>query len=451
MKISIPQNVNTALHLLEKAGFSAYLVGGCVRDALMGRKTCDYDIATNAKPDEMRRVFAEHKTVDTGIKHGTLTVICENEPLEITAFRTESDYGDMRRPDSVCFVDSLEEDLKRRDFTVNALAYSEKSGLIDLFGGADDIKNCVLKTVGEPEKRFSEDALRIMRALRFSSVLNFEIEEKTAKALHDCRFLLEKISKERIFSELKKMLCGENIFSVLMNFPDVLSVIIPEIAPCVGFCQHTPWHIYDVWEHIARSVSEIKPENPGRLVMLLHDLGKPPCFTQDENGRGHFYNHGQKSAEIAEKTLRSLKAPADEINQAVTLVKYHDANLFATEKSTKRWLLKLGEKNLLTLCDIHEADNRAQNPDMTERMTEAAKMRKQIKRIVLSNALVDEKKLALDGNDIAALGAKGSEIGAIKRELLLAIIDEKCANEKNALLAFAERELLKMRKKGAKI
>ena len=299
--MQISSKAKIVINALADAGFSAYVVGGCVRDYFLGNQTSDTDITTSAKPCELEKILADKniKVVETGLKHGTVTAVIDKTPLEITTFRADGEYRDSRHPQSVEFVEDIEQDLKRRDFTVNAMAYNDERGLVDLFGGREDIENRIIRTVGEPDARFKEDALRIMRALRFSSVLGFEIEEKTKKSIFDNMYLLENISAERIFSELSKLLCGKNVLNVLNEFRQVIGVIIPQLIPSFNCAQNTPWHTYTVYEHIIHSVDFAPCDPVIRLTMLLHDIGKPSVKLTDENGRDHFKTHadaGEKNS-----------------------------------------------------------------------------------------------------------------------------------------------------------
>ena len=306
MEIFIPQFVRTALDRLNECGYEGYIVGGCVRDSLLGKKPHDYDVCTNCTPDKMLEVFANFRTIETGLKHGTLTVLIESEPVEITCYRSDGEYIGHRKPAQVTFESSLEEDLKRRDFTVNAMAYSPKEGLIDLYGGQGDLEKGIIKCVGEPEKRFDEDALRILRGLRFSSCLGFEIEEKTSKAILEQRELLKSISAERIASELKKLLCGKGARKILLDYREVIAVFIPELRESFDFRQNNPHHFLDVYGHICLSVENVRPQWQMRLTMLLHDIGKPRMHTVDENGISHFKKHQFQGAYTVSYTHLTL-------------------------------------------------------------------------------------------------------------------------------------------------
>lgn len=314
MKINVPEEVKTIIKRLNSQGFSAYVVGGCVRDSILNRKPQDWDISSSAKPEQVKEIFYDMGVIETGIKHGTVSVIINHNPYEVTTFRCDGEYKDNRRPDTVTFVSDIDIDLSRRDFTINALACGceDSSEVIDLFGGIEDIKNGIVRCVGEPEKRFSEDALRILRALRFASVLGFDIDNKTSIAIHKQRDLLKNISVERIMSEFKQLVCGINAVSIIREFRDVIEVFIPEITAMFEFNQNTPYHCYDVWEHTLHSVEMIEPEVDLRFTMLFHDIGKPKVYSEEilENGNslGHFYAHAKYSEEIAAKILNRLKS-----------------------------------------------------------------------------------------------------------------------------------------------
>ena len=305
-RITIPAYVREIIDRLNSRGFSAYAVGGAVRDCALGLFPDDWDVASSALPEEIESTFSDFRVIETGIKHGTVSVVTGGNAVEITTFRKESGYSDNRHPDAVEFVGDIAEDLRRRDFTVNSLAYNEKDGLIDLYGGLSDIKNKIVRAVGNPEERFSEDSLRILRAVRFSSKLGFSIEKQTLDAAEKLKSRLKNVSAERIFSELVKTLCGKDVFNALMNYREIIAEIVPEIRPCFDFDQHSKWHLYDVYEHIVRSVAAIAPEPALRMTMFLHDIAKPAAFFM-RDGEGHFYGHADLSAKIAERILLRLK------------------------------------------------------------------------------------------------------------------------------------------------
>ena len=442
MKIFIPDYAQKALSLLHAQGFKAYIVGGCVRDAVLGKTPNDYDICTDCTPDVMKKVFSGFTTIETGIKHGTLTVLIDRQPLEITTFRSDGTYTDHRKPDSVKFEKELSEDLKRRDFTVNALCCNEAEGVVDMFGGLDDIKNKVIKCVGKPQERFDEDALRILRALRFSSVLDFEIEKNTAQAVHEQKELLKAISAERIAAELKKLLCGRDPARILTEYRDVFAVIIPQLAPCFDFAQNNPHHCYDVYTHICKSVNNIKPDWVLRLAMLLHDIGKPLVHTVDENGIDHFKTHPLRSAEIAREVTGALKLDNKSRSRIYSLVLEHDNRIPAKKRSVRRFLSKYDEAFFADYIKVRRADTLAQSgyfrKEKLEELDELEKIAKQICDEALCLHICD---LAVNGNDLKELGLSNRQIGEGLKLLLDAVIEEKTANEKDSLLDYLKESL----------
>ena len=424
------------LDRIQVEGFEAYFVGGAVRDFIMDKAFQDIDITTSAHPDEIKRIFSDCNVIDTGIKHGTVTVMYKNRPIEITTFRTELGYEDNRHPDKVVFCKNLSEDLKRRDFTVNSLCIDNKGEIIDIFGGIEDIKSKTLKAIGNAEERFKEDALRILRALRFASVLGFDIDKNTALAIHKCKDLILNVANERIASELRKMITGKNIRNILLEFSDVFSVVIPELAACVGFEQHNFHHKYDVYTHIA-TVVEASPEKDYiRLAALFHDIGKPLCFSLDENGIGHFYSHAVKSSEIAVNTLKRLRFDNETVNKVQLLVKQHDAYIDEDSKTLKRKLNRFGEQALRDLISVQRADTLGLADEYHKRLAHFEKLEKNLCTIVESNNCFTVKNLDINGNDIIAIGLKGKEIGDALNILLEAVIDEKVENCKESLINY---------------
>lgn len=404
---------------------------------LMGLASSDIDITTSAVPEEITEVFKEYKTVPTGISHGTVTVIINGEPLEVTAFRSDGDYGDHRHPSSVTFSKSLEDDLCRRDFTVNAMAYSEDGGVIDLFGGREDLKNRVIRAVGDPKRRFEEDALRILRALRFASQKDFTIEKNTSDAIRECLPLIKHVSSERVFTELKKLLVGKGVLRVLLEYPDIMCEIIPELTKSVGFEQHNPHHVYDVYSHIAHAVAHCPSEVDVRIAALLHDVGKPDTFSL-KDGVGHFYGHTDASLVHAEKALERLKCDNVTKKTVLTLIKYHDGVIEPTEKAVKRALNKLGEEMLEKLLCLKAADNLAQNESCHGRLETYDEIRRIVKEINERNECFSVKSLAVNGDDLIALGIpRGRQIGQVLDALLSEVMDGSLENEKETLLARA--------------
>lgn len=432
-------NFDAPFEMLDKInaeGFEAYFVGGAVRDFIMDKAFQDIDITTSAHPDEIKRIFSDCNVIETGIKHGTVTVMYNNRPIEITTFRTELGYEDNRHPDKVVFCKNLSEDLKRRDFTVNSLCIDNKGEIIDIFGGIKDIKSKNLKAIGNAEERFKEDALRILRALRFASVLGFDIDKNTALAIHKCKDLILNVANERIASELRKMITGKNIRNILLEFSDVFSVVIPELAACVGFEQHNFHHKYDVYTHIA-TVVEASPETDYiRLAALFHDIGKPLCFSLDENGIGHFYSHAVKSSEISVNTLKRLRFDNETVNTVQLLVKQHDAYIDEDPKILKRKLNRFGESTLRDLISLQRADTLGLADEYHKRLIHFSELEKVLDSIVENNNCFSVKNLDINGNDIIALGLSGKEIGDALNLLLEAVIDEKVENCKESLINY---------------
>ena len=425
---------------LENEGFEAYAVGGCVRDLLMGKKADDYDITTSATTDEIKRVFSADRIIETGIKHGTVTVLKNGIPYEVTTFRLESTYSDNRHPDKVIFTRSLADDLSRRDFTVNSIAYNDEKGFVDLFGGKKDIENRIIRCVGNPRQRFEEDALRILRGIRFASTLGFEIEDATKEAMLDCRELIHNLSRERVFTELSKMLCGKNVRRVLTDFAPVLGEVIPEINRMQGFDQHNFHHIYDVLTHTAVVVDSTPPVLHLRLAALFHDIAKPFCFSLDENGVGHFYGHASKSAEIAEERLTALRCDNKTRDAVIRLIKAHDTPIEESEKIIKRRLASMGEELFFDLIALKRADTAGLAPEFSERNAHFDRLEEMAREILNKEACFSLKHLAVDGRDMMVLGLKGRQIGEMLDRLLEAVIDGRVENEKEELLIFASRK-----------
>ena len=424
------------INALEEAGFAAYAVGGCVRDACLGLTPNDYDLCTAALPEQTEAVFADRRLVLAGKKHGTVGVVTEEGVVEITTFRTEGQYRDNRHPDWVDFVENVEADLARRDFTVNAMAYSPKRGFADPFGGREDLKNRVLRAVGDPEKRFREDSLRILRGVRFAVRYGLEVEGDTVAAMVSEACLMENLARERAFEELCKLLPLVNAGD-LLTFAPVLAAVIPELAPMVGFDQRSPHHAYDLFTHMAHVVENVPPELPLRWAALLHDIGKVPTFTRDETGRGHFYGHAPKGAEMAEAVLRRLKAPTALRERVVLLIEKHMTRLSAEKKTLRRQVGRLGWEAAEQLLQLQEADMGSKGTGKPEDMTVFAQIRETMEQIRRENACLGIKDLAVNGHDLMALGYSGKAVGSCLNALLEQVLEETLPNEKNALLAFA--------------
>ncbi len=437
MKMPIPGFVTDILEQLNKGGYEAFLVGGCVRDALRGQKPQDFDVTTSATPEQVRALL-RCPIVDTGLKHGTVTAVPEGHPVEITTYRVESGYSDHRHPDSVRYTVSLKEDLARRDFTVNAMAYHPQTGLIDFFGGQEDLGRKRLRCVGDPDRRFQEDALRILRALRFASALELRIDSATAEALHRQRELLREIAAERVYSEMTKLICGPGVRTVLTAFPDVIGVVIPELLPCVGFQQPTPYHNYDVYEHTARTLEALPSCAYMRWAMLLHDTGKPECFTLDAQHQAHFKGHEEKSAAIAETVLRRLRAGNKLLERVPLLIRYHDVDLEPTAPCLTRWLNRIGPEALLQLIQIQKADDSAKSALVRYRWQAADRLCAMAEELIANGCCYSLKTLAVDGGDLIALGyVPGAALGQTLERLLQAVIDGQYPNEREALLKLA--------------
>ena len=442
--LTLPIPVSELIDRLKDAGFSAYAVGGCVRDSLLGLEPHDWDICTSALPDQMLEVFRDFRTADTGLKHGTLMVIVDHAPYEITTFRVDGDYTDHRHPDSVIFVDDLTKDLARRDFTVNAMAWSPETGLQDPFGGQEDLSARLIRCVGEAKQRFEEDALRVLRALRFAAVYDFTIEPATASALREKAPELKRIAGERIREELLKLLCGQAAGRILREYPEVLAEIIPEIRPMIGYDQQNHHHSYDLWEHTVRGVEGVPADPVLRLAMLLHDTGKPSVRTTDDKGEGHYYGHPKVSEEIARKTADALHLDNAFRDRLCTLVRHHDTPLrtpggeINTDRSfLLRRLNKYGEENLRALFLIHCADRIATGYSTPER--EKARLRDRndaLDALLAEQPCFTLKDLAVNGRDLTALGLKGKAVGDALQSLLEAVMDGLVPNEKEALLQF---------------
>lgn len=429
----LPIPVQAALARFQKAGFSAYVVGGCVRDSILGRRPDDWDIATAAHTEQTRQLFADCAIYATGESHGTLTVVMQGMPLEITVFRVEGIYSDGRRPDAVQFSGSLREDLARRDFTINAMAYHPVEGILDPFGGRDDLQNQVIRCVGEPSERFSEDALRILRALRFASVLGFSLHPDTAAAIHACRHRLSCVSAERVTSELRKLLCGKAVLPILLEFNDVFSFLIPELAPCIRHDQHTRYHLYDVYEHTAHSVVAIRPDPVLRMTMLLHDIGKPNRFFRDKTGTGHFKGHPAEGARLAAAVVKRMKLSNADSERILTLIRYHDAGIRPAQ--VQFWLSALGSAAFFELLEVKRADNAAQNLSISDRTAEYDVLEQAARELLAQNSCLKISDLAVNGSDLLEIGTEGPAIGRILRELLYQVVTGRCPNERQALLS----------------
>ncbi len=438
--IQIPEYARIAMKALNENGFSAFVVGGCVRDSIMGKIANDWDMTTSALPEETLEVFKNYRTIPTGLKHGTVTVLIDKQPLEITTYRIDGTYTDNRRPDNVNFTRNIENDLSRRDFTVNAMAYNETDGIVDLFGGVKDIENKIIRCVGEPDKRFQEDALRIMRAIRFSSVLGFEIEKETADSIRRNKHLLKNIAAERIRVELEKLLLGDDAERVLLEFSDVIFEIIPELKATSGVKQNCPYHIYDVWHHIVKSVASGEKNKYVKLAMLLHDIGKPQMKTTDNNGQDHFKGHASVSADMAFEILKRLRYDNKTISVVTKLIYHHDDRLYNAPQNVKKHASKFGFEFLYLLDKVSRADMIAQNPEMGGRFSACDNYMELLKKVEEEDSCLKISDLAVNGNDLISLGYHGKEIGKTLELLLEKVLKNETENTREALMNFLTKE-----------
>ncbi len=436
--MELPKYVQACLLRLEDAGFACYAVGGCVRDACLGLIPHDYDLCTSATPQQIKDLFSEHSLVCAGEKHGTVGIITENGVVEITTFRTEGGYEDNRHPSWVEFVTDIDADLARRDFTVNAMAYSPIRGFADPFGGQADLKNHVLRAVGDPETRFREDSLRILRGVRFAVRYGLTLDAETEKAMVALAPLMDNLARERVFDELCKLLPLVNAED-LLRFAPVLTQVIPQLAPMVGFQQHSPHHAYNIYTHTAHVTANVSKDLALRWAALLHDVGKVPTFALDENGRGHFKGHAQESAKMAEEILLRLKAPTDLRKRVVFLIDKHMVLLTDDRKTLRRQLSRWGAEALSQLIALQKADFCGKG--ITGVHMDFAAIEQALSDLLVENACLQIKDLAVNGNDLLALGYSGKQIGTILNALLQQVLDESLPNEKQALLEAATEEL----------
>ena len=435
MNLPLSPGAAKALALLQAAGYEAWIVGGCVRDALLGLPPKDYDLTTSALPEETQRVFAAYPRIETGLRHGTVTVLLEGEPLEITTYRVDGVYSDARHPDGVTFTRSLRQDAARRDFTINAMAYAPGQGLQDFFGGQADLAQGTIRAVGRAETRFHEDALRILRALRFASVLDFTLEAETHQAALACAPLLAAVSAERVSGELGKLLCGKAAGRVLRDYPDVLGVVLPEILPMVGLDHRNPHHCYDVWTHTTVAVDHVPPELPLRLAMLLHDIGKPDTFSLGEDGQGHFYGHPRRSVELAEGILSRLRFPRRTRERVLTLVPLPRRRPGREPPAGPPVAEQTGTGGFFRPAGHPRRGRRRPGPGILHKVRDHLRRLETLARQVLDQApCLTVRDLAVGGESLLALGYRGPAIGRALRALLDQVLSETVSNEKNTLL-----------------
>ncbi len=442
MKIRLPEHVTYILHTLQSAGFEGYAVGGCVRDALLGRTPQDWDITTNARPLQVKELFA--RTIDTGLQHGTVTVMLDHTGYEVTTYRIDGEYADGRHPKQVSFTASLQEDLNRRDFTINAMAYNETDGLVDLFGGTKDLERGIIRCVGEPGMRFSEDALRMMRAIRFGAQLGFSIDPDTFSAIKKLSVTIQKISAERICSELIKTLLSEQTDAVRLFFETGLSAyFLPELDAMMETTQHNPHHCYSVGEHTLHSLSFVPADKVLRLAMLLHDVAKPMCKSVDTDGIDHFHGHPQKGADMARMILRRLKLDNDTITRTTALIRWHDDNPPLTESAVRRAVHRVGAAQYPDLFAVKRADIYAQSDyKRQEKLAYVDEYEALFTQIIEKKQALSIGDLAISGADLLSLGVpQGRQIGERLQELLELVLDDPSKNTRETLLEMVQKQM----------
>lgn len=432
--MNLPDSILTCMEALESAGFEAYTVGGCVRDACLGLQPHDYDLCTSALPEETEAVFSDKKLVLAGKKHGTIGVVMDGEVVEITTYRTEGDYRDNRHPEWVEFVPDIEKDLARRDFTVNAMAWSPTRGFADPFSGRKDLSNTILRAVGDAKLRFQEDSLRILRGVRFAVRYGLTVEAATETAMQTQAHLMDNLARERVFDELCKLLPLVTARD-LLRFAPVITQVIPELAPLVGYDQKNRHHIHDLYTHTALVVEHCPADLPLRWAALLHDIGKCKCMTMGEDGQAHYYGHAAVSAEMADQILRRLKAPTALREQVLLLIEKHMTLPEPDKKYLRRWLGKLGWETMEALLLLQQADTAATGTGHDSEFSRFAQVRFILEEIQAENACLTLKDLALNGHDLMARGYTGKAIGQALNRLLNLVLEEQCENTREALLA----------------
>lgn len=439
MRLKLPAKVKYILDTLHAHGYEAYAVGGCVRDSILARTPDDWDITTSAMPEEVKACF--HRTIDTGIRHGTVTVMMDKDGFEVTTYRIDGSYTDGRHPDSVQFTSRLSEDLRRRDFTINAMAYNEQDGLVDLYGGMDDLQKKVIRCVGDPDERFDEDALRIMRAVRFAAQLGFAIDRNTWDAISRHAEHLKMVSAERIQVELVKLLISPHpeMFRALYEL-GITKVILPEFDVCMDTPQHTPYHIYNVGDHIIKTMCEVPATKILRLVMLLHDIGKPEVRWTDSTGRDHFKGHAEVSAKMANTILRRLKFDNDTRKTVVKLIRWHDLRPKPTDYDVRRCMYTVGPDLFEDFLAVQRADSYGKSPYVIRKYeASSGKIYEIYKEITERHDCLSLKDLAITGKDLTGIGIHGKAVGEILNAALLAVIKNPELNRRDVLLTFARQ------------
>ncbi len=435
--MNLSENTLLCLQTLQDNGYEAFLVGGCVRDFLLGKTPTDIDITTNALPQKVLEIFCKYKCIPTGLQHGTVTVVINSEHFEITTYRIDGDYLNNRHPDSVTFSLNLTDDLSRRDFTVNAMAYNPNTGIIDIFGGKKDLENKIIRAVGDADKRFNEDSLRILRAIRFSAKLGFFIDKNTHNSMLKNANLLNNISVERIYSELCQIIMYDNMYNIFMDNLAIFSVFIPELLVMKSFNQQNPHHIYDVLTHTLFTVDHCPRKLHLRLSALFHDIGKPDTFTIDDDAIGHFYKHAKFSEQITRDILNRLKCDNETKFAVCTLVLNHDILLSPTEKSIKRHLSKFGPDLFFDLLDLKCADDLAKHPDFQNRISLIDTVSEIARKLLDDATCFSLKQLAINGSDLISLGfPAGKIIGEILSDVLNCVIEGDLNNDYNEIYQY---------------
>jgi len=435
----IPDFIKKIMEHFETKGFQAFLVGGCVRDFILGKIPSDYDIATNALPAQVKEIFKQFTVVETGIEHGTVTIVTGVGKVEVTTYRIDGKYKDGRRPEGVFYTDTIEQDLARRDFTINAIAYSPERGIIDPYGGQGDIKRGIIRCVGDPDKRFKEDYLRILRGIRFVSVTGFSLERNTAEAMKRVKTNISFVAVERIREEFIKILCGEYVEKALLEHREFIETVIPTIGKSFDFNQNNPYHIFDVYRHTVEVVKNTPSQKALRLAAFFHDIGKPFTYSEDKKGIGHFYGHGKVSTEITKEVMSNLKFDNETKTRVKLLVKYHDREILPDKKAIKKFLIKNPVSLMEDLLILKKADISGQNPKLISRLEEIEKIGKILKEIVEEGACFTLKDLAIKGDDLIKLGIKpGKNIGEILNDCLNKVVNEELSNTCAELIKYVK-------------
>lgn len=440
MRIDLPRDVNYIIETLYSNGYEAYAVGGCVRDTLLGRTPKDWDITTSAKPEEVKALF--NHTIDTGILHGTVTVMLNHEGYEVTTYRIDGEYEDARHPKEVTFTANLVEDLKRRDFTINAMAYNHKVGLVDEFDGVKDLENKIIRCVGNPMDRFSEDALRMLRAVRFAAQLGFSIEDKTQEAVKALAPTIKKVSAERIQVELVKLVTSEHPDEMRTVYElGLTKIFMPEFDTMMETKQLNKHHMYTVGEHSIQSMLNIRADKVLRLTMLLHDVGKPKCRSTGEDGQEHYYNHPKVGADISKDILKRLKFDNDTIDRCYKLILYHDDRPAMTQRSIRKSISKIGLQQYPSLFEVKYADTMAQSMyKRDEKLNYLEEYKAIFKDIIDSGQCVEKKSLAIGGKELMEIGMKpGKEMGLVLEKLYEKVLEEPEMNTEENLIEYAHK------------